>query len=409
MKISMETIEKANIGDSVKILRQYTGAGLAMKETREIQRESDFSNVKQVRYSNDNGVTWSPYEDDTAYYKKDGEREILSIYCDVKPDKTHGIVARNMMERVFPYEHKAVYRKYWDEGILEWYDHTFVEISRDDGKTYDERVLLSYEREPGLEKNLGYHGTNIEVTPEGKILTAIVAPLASVARGYGIDIDEYAKIPMITKAAIVFTLEYDKDAGKWRHIPSQPVLISDKKSSRGMMEPNIIMLSDGKYMLECRGSNAVSAGWDTRMKKGTPSYRWVAFSDDCLKFTEPAPMTYENGESFYSPSSISKWLRHSKNNKLYWLGNITPDIPEGNRPRYPLCMAEFDEKSKCLIKDSVVTIDDRKPGEGELIQFSNFSFYEDRVTGDMKIEYSRMGRISGDTMTGDAVRVTVEA
>lgn len=408
MKVSMEILEKAQKGDSVKIQRQYTDMGLSMKETREIQRESDFSNIKQVRYSIDNGITWSNYEDDAVYYKKEGESETLSIYCDVKSNKEHGIVARNIMERFFPYEHKAVYKKYWDEGILEWYDHTFVEISRNDGKDYDQRVLLSYEKEKGLEMNLGYHGTNIEITPEGKILTAIVAPLTSVANGYGIDVSKYAKRPVITKAAIVFVLSYEKKTGKWQSQPSRPIIISDKKSSRGMMEPNIIRLADGKYMLECRGSNAVSAGWDTRMKEGTPSYRWVAFSDDCIEFTQASPLTYENGEQFYSPSSISKWVRHSKNNKLYWLGNITPEIPDGNRPRYPLCLAEFDEKNKCLIKDSVVMVDQRRPGEGELIQFSNFSFYEDRVTGNIKIEYSRMGSIPGDVMTGDAIQVTVE-
>jgi hypothetical protein len=312
-----------------------------------------------------------------------------------------------MMERVFPYEHKAVYRKYWDEGILDWYDHTYVEISQDGGETYDTRIPLEYEDEKGLTRNLGYHGTNIEITPEGKILTAIVAPVGLAADAYSFNPDDYAKSPMITKAAIVFTIEYDRESEKWISKPSKPVLISDKKSSRGLMEPNIVRLSDGTFMLECRGSNAVAAGWDTRMKKGTPSYRWVSFSEDCVNFTEPEPMKYESGESFYSPSSISRWLRHSKSGRLYWMGNIIPEIPEGNRPRYPLCIAEFDEIKKCLIKDCVTVIDDRKLGEGEMLQLSNFTFYEDRMTGSVKTEYSRMGKIPGDVMTGDAVRVTM--
>ena len=143
------------------------------------------------------------------------------------------------------------------------------------------------------------------------------------------------------------------------------------------------------------------------MKKGTPGFRWVSESRDGITFTEPVPMVYDDGNAFYSPSSISKWLRHSGNGRLYWLGNILGDIPEGNLPRHPLCIGEFDEGRKCLQKDTVRIVDERKEGEGWRLQCSNFSFYEDRETHEMKIEYSRLGQSPEHRWMGDAVRFTV--
>jgi hypothetical protein len=60
------------------------------------------------------------------------------------------------------------------------------------------------------------------------------------------------------------------------------------------------------------------------------------------------------------------------------------------------------------MKDSVEAIDDRLPGEGELVQHSNFTFYEDRETHEMHIEYSRLGQNPAYRWQGDAVRISIE-
>ncbi len=408
MKVYKEILEKA-LGDmSIKIQRMYLGSGLSMRELRVVQTESDFNAITEKRFSKDNGMTWSSYEPDENYFDKDGEKEILKRVNCIAPNPVTGHVIRSVMERVFLYEHKAAYKHYWSTGVMDWRDHTYVEISRDDGKTYPERHLLAYETNRGLDFNHGYHGTNIEIKKTGTVLTSVCAPLESICRAYSLDANDYALSPVITKAVVVYKLKYHKSSDSYIAAPSQPVIISDEKSSRGLLEPNVVMLKDGTYLLECRGSNATSEGWKTRMKDTTPSYRWISFSNNGLVFTEPEPMTCENCEKFYSPSSISKWLRHSVNGRLYWLGNITPGNPKGNRPRYPLCIAEFDEKKRCLKKESVIAIDDKLPGEGDLVQHSNFTFYEDRESHIMKIEYSRLGQNPAYRWQGDAVRISIE-
>jgi hypothetical protein len=407
MIIRSAIMEKAVTNRSVKIQRTYLGSDLRMREHRDVQTESDFSESVQNRFSQDNGKTWTEYKNDEMYYEKDGEREILKRVNTIVPNTVTGHIVRSVMERIFLYEHKKAYRHYWTTGEMDWRDHTYLEISRDDGKTYKERYLMAYEEDTGIHKNHGYHGTNIDISEDGRIITSVCAPLESVARAYGMDAGIYALSPVITKAVVVFELKYDKLTDKYIIRKSQPIIISDEKSSRGLLEPNAIYMNDGTYLLECRGSNAVTEGWNTRMKKGTPGYRWMSISNDGTNVSEPTQMTYDDGKAFYSPSSISKWLRHSQIGKLYWLGNILNDIPDGNLPRHPLCIGEFDENEKCLIKDTVRTVDHRKDGEGWRLQCSNFSFYEDRQTHELKIEYSRLGQSADHRWMGDAVQFTI--
>ncbi len=408
MKISMEIIEKAYGDMGIKTQRSYTGAGLSMIEHRVVQTESDFNAVTENRISDDNGRTWSKYTADEMYFKKDGEKEILRVVGETVPNHVTRHIIRLVMERVFLHEHKAVYKKYWSTGVMDWRDHTYIEVSRDNGKTFPKKYLLSYEKNTGIDYNHGYYGTNIEVSSDGTILTGISAPLEAVCRAYSLNANDYSLSPIITKAVMVFALVFSKANDCYEVLLLNPIIVTDEKSSRGLLEPNVILLKDGVLMVESRGSNVITEGWNTRMKKGMPSYRWLSFQDGTGKFSEPKPMAYENDEKFYSPSSISKWLRHSVNGKLYWIGNIVPEIPEGNRPRYPLCIAEFNEEKRRLIKESVMTIDDRLPGEGVLIQHSNFAFYEDRETHVMHVEYSRLGQNPEFRWQGDAVRINIK-
>ena len=119
--------------------------------------------------------------------------------------------------------------------------------------------------------------------------------------------------------------------------------------------------------------------------------RWASFSEDAGKTWSPVqPWTYADGTSFFSPSACSQLLAHSSG-RLCWLGNITPANPNGNRPRYPFVVGEVDKGTGLLRKESVTTIDDRAPGDGELLALSNFHAREDRETGEIVLHMSRLG------------------
>jgi hypothetical protein len=154
------------------------------------------------------------------------------------------------------------------------------------------------------------------------------------------------------------------------------------RATRGMDEPTLAQLDGGRILLVMRGSN------DKRPE--LPSYRWHSFSTDGGRhWTRPEPWTYSNGDSFFSPSSCSQLLPHP-NGRLYWLGNITPENPGGNRPRYPFVMGEVDRRSGLLMRESVRVIDDKGPDDDPLVTLSNFFAREDRESGGIALHMTRL-------------------
>jgi hypothetical protein len=159
-----------------------------------------------------------------------------------------------------------------------------------------------------------------------------------------------------------------------------------------MDEPTIEYLEDGRLLMVLRGSND--------RKPDLASYRWFSFSsDDGRHWTVPQPWTYDDGQPFYSPSACSQLLRHSSR-RLFWLGNITPENPRGNRPRYPFVIGEVDKRSGLLLRRSVRTVDTLQPGEDPILSLSNFYAREDRRGREVAIHMTRLfarpGAWSGD-------------
>jgi hypothetical protein len=154
------------------------------------------------------------------------------------------------------------------------------------------------------------------------------------------------------------------------------------QSVRGADEPTIEALSDGRLFMILRASNAGHPDID--------GMKWFCVSGNSGEnWSSPKPLTYADGSRFYSPAAGSRLIRSARTGRLYWIGNIVPDNPDGNRPRYPLQIAEIDEAVPGIMKETVRTIDDRRSGESELVQHSNFRVHEDRETGDIIVVTSR--------------------
>ena len=80
------------------------------------------------------------------------------------------------------------------------------------------------------------------------------------------------------------------------------------RCTRGMDEPTLGSLADGRLIVVMRGSND--------RNPSLPGYKWVSYSSDGgFRWTKPKPWTYQNGDPFFSPSACSQLLRHS-NGKL---------------------------------------------------------------------------------------------
>ena len=153
------------------------------------------------------------------------------------------------------------------------------------------------------------------------------------------------------------------------------------RSTRGMVEPTIEFLESDRLIMVLRGSN------DKRPE--LPAHRWVSFSDGGQRWSEPVPWTYEDGQAFFSPSSCSQLVRHSSG-RLLWLGNLTPENPKGNRPRYPFVIGEVNRSSGLLIRSSVRTVDTLQLGEDPVLSLSNFYAREDRLTREIAVHMTRL-------------------
>lgn len=155
-----------------------------------------------------------------------------------------------------------------------------------------------------------------------------------------------------------------------------------QRASRGMDEPSIAQLNGRQLMLVMRGAND--------KLPGVPSYKWISLSSDQGRtWTKPAPWTYDDGTNFFSPSACSQLVPHSSG-RLFWLGNITPENPRGNRPRYPFVVGEVDRATGRLIRSSIRTVDDRQAGDDPVLTLSNFYAREDRQSKEIALHMTRL-------------------
>jgi hypothetical protein len=181
---------------------------------------------------------------------------------------------------------------------------------------------------------------------------------------------------------------------KW-HI-SRTVPCEFGRSSRGMMEPTVAELPGQRLIMVVRGSNA-----DWPEKTG---YKWLTHSQDGGEtWSEAVPLTFDDGEPVESSSTGSALFRSLKGGKLYWIGNLCLEGRRayGNMPRSPLYIVEVQEDPPsprlrgtspvALKRGTATAIDRTQPGEHPNTQHSNFKFYQDRVTGEVVVFFTRYG------------------
>ena len=167
----------------------------------------------------------------------------------------------------------------------------------------------------------------------------------------------------------------------WRM--SQRVKGNDDLSCRGMIEPTIAETMDGRIVMIMRGSNAHDANVAAR--------KWISVSaDQGETWSSPQAWQYDDGTSFYSPSSMSSLIRH-RSGRIFWVGNISPNNAHGNSPRFPLVIGELDPASLALKRSSVVTLDDESDADRKRgrLDLSHVHLLELRPAGELMVTYVR--------------------
>jgi len=357
--------------------------GGAMMSIEHRFSRSDTVDAAYYRYSKDFGRTWTaPMERRTGEKRPEGMLRRHPRACFLDPHS--GRFLEFWVEGILPHDDPL-------EGMQQW--NVFYSVDGEarqvihEGAEFDARHPL-----PGI-----YTGRNcvmlgdVASVPLASHDGSILAP--AIVTRLGADGKVYNPTGGYTYTdAIVLHGRWSGKRLVWK--ASEPIQGDPARSTRGMDEPAIEALNDSRLIMALRGSND--------RNPSLPGYRWISYSTDGgWRWTKPEPWTYQNGEPFYSPSACSQLLRHS-NGRLYWIGHITAANPRGNRPRYPLYLAEVDRRGGRLIRDSLVKIDDRRPDEDESLMIYSIYAREDRHTREIAVHASRMvlpkGNFSGDAM-----------
>ena len=369
-----------------------SSSGLRMMQIYVEMTSSDRADAIYRRFSDDNGRTWGPSEL-LHTYERDGEDVVRysvgPTFLDPERDALVLFRGRRVLHRDDVLSglkrFKIYYQVSWDCGRT-WTDPVQVV---EEGPEYDTDHWM---QGAFYGRNCAQIGGDPIKLPSGEILVPLTL----------FPIDENGEL-YNPKGAYTFSYAVFL-MGRWsgnalRWTSSQVVRISPERSTRGLTEPALAVLGDGRLVAIFRGSNDKAPD--------LPGYKWVSVSEDGGRtWTEPEPLRYDDGGELFSPSSMCKLLRHS-NGKLYWFGNVTPTNPYANSPRYPLVVAEVDEETLSIRRDSVVVIDDRREGEAESLQLSNFHVYEDRETGNLVLTLCRLFPDGPGDWTAPCVRYDI--
>ncbi len=372
----------------------YNGQGLERVEVHSEMAKSDTPVVPQIRRSPDNGRTWSDFQ------------------------KLPKIVTYEQGARIFwgsgPqfYDPKSkVHVSIWLRQTKKklYFNHSFFRISRDNGKNWSKPKQLRYEAgaefDPEnplnpefLNNNQSYLGNNIIQHSGGKLIhigTSINVPYKNTT-GKSYD----SRVPANARniGSVCFLGEWNEHTKDYNWKAGKPVWVPLEVSSRGLMEPDVTELTNGRILVVWRGSNTPV----------TPGRKWFSLSDDGgLTLSPVAEWKYDDGSKFYSPSSIHRFIRHSVTGKLYWVGNICLTPPRGNGPRYPLVIAEVDESIPALRRKTQTVIDDKGAAESPKLHLSNFSLLENRETHDVEIYLTRIGANPKDFWGADTYKYSL--
>ena len=347
----------------------YIDGKLTRQEVWKTSGASDAYVGNHRRLSTDNGRTWSEPESIEGEVVQNLPGGGLVTYpCGAQFCRRTRILFERRLRRMWP--GRQAYDFDWATGDHPFNDHVFVV---EDGQ----EKLLRYEDGPDFDPD----------DPFAESFRDRNRAYPGQSFAFALGDDQTVYYPMICygegsdapRAGGVVLMRRGGD-GQW--LPSNQRYLDPAMTSRGLLEPDAAVLQDRRVLVVCRGSNTES----------TPGRKWFCMSEDGGRTLSPVEeLRYDDGSPFYSPSSIHYFLRSSRNGRLYWVANITDEPPVGNGPRYPLYIAEIDEETATVRRDSLLRVDDRGENEPEAVQLSNFCLLEDRDTLDVEIYLTRIG------------------
>jgi hypothetical protein len=352
------------------------------------------------RISLDNGRTWSPLKAQPAWITYKDKVSILDWkFCGTYDPASDRLVSLSI-------HHVRDMRQGPPRMI---YNHALVRTSTDGGRTFGNTQTLKYEEGDDLdpqdelnpkylENNTGYPGQSILRLSNGNLLIPVTN--SEIPADVEDEASPRARWPSKgTIGSTCYSGRWDKvrEAYVWK--AGKPIWLPRSIAFNGLLEADVAELKDGRILIVWR---------ITKTRDGV-AHKWFSVSSDGgMTFTEPGIFGYSDGTKFFSTSTFHRLFRSRKTGLLYWIGNIAAEAPtNAGHPRYPLIIAEVDEVTLTLKKETVTSIDTRQTGEGERLQLSNFWTIENTETHDLEIYLTRLNEVPDETFTANAYKYTL--
>lgn len=355
-----------------------------------------------IRISEDNGKTWRTKGEVGPEKKKVVGNK---TYCQSRPryyfDRRQGMQVEFVSRyEMIPDQDYSFGPDPETEPLHSRTGRTYYRISKDEGKTWGpEKQLIQkgadYD-EIHWAEGIYYEKNTASLYPEitlrdGTIIFPVMFPRLDKDGKTVKFADRFGDViwPSMTVASFRGCWREDLSDIDWEM--SNHVSVPEYMS-HGLEEPQIAELDGGKLMMIMRGS---AAAWQVM-----PSVKFFCISKDGGRTWGPAvPLTYPDGSFVYSPSSFPNLFRSSKNGKVYVIANILAEATRQSDPRYPLRIAEVDQKYFWVLPETVTVIEDREERHPRFVRFSNWQRIEDRETGNPVIYMTeaRIDEIIPDT------------
>ena len=403
-------VPASGTGVAEKRLQYYLDAeGTIRKEIKEFQSQDDTADYREYRFSYDNCKTWTEWIREPLPAREPvGNDEIDENLGYQNAQHVYNPVIGHFVsvqcQFIYIDGYAATEAHYWAGYTRPM--HSFLMIENLDG-TALERVLVKYEDGADYDRatyrTTDYLTTNISrgsdliVLANGDILFNLCIPVNVACEIAGLDLQ---KVFPTTGglghawALLVARGVWDANAGQYAISYSDPIIIDDTLSTRGLSEPMFAELTDGRIFCIFRTSTDIPSGWTCRLAADAPACKYYVISEDGGKtFSKPQPWRYEDGEIVYSPASICQVVKSEVNGKLYWIGNAcSKNEINGAYPRFPLYLMEINQETGLAIRESKVLIDTRRAGESDKVQLSNFCILENKEIGALEIYLSKLGQ-----------------
>lgn len=253
--------------------------------------------LSENRISEDNGRIWKKYNYSPDFYSglpHGFRRDKLTSVLDPHTNRIITIVNSLNTPGLDPKVNEP------PEAQFTYYLRYLV--SNNAGKTwqYDEPIIHEgnyTESNPFEEINIGKNSFYIGdlgcipiVTKKGKILV----PAQMTIAGEDGELSNPGGGRSYTDVLILIGTWTEDGKLTWKS--SQRVKGDPKRSTRGMIEPTLIEMKDGRILMVMRGSNGFKFDEDNKL----PSYKWHSVSDDGGEtWTKPEPWGFEDGEPFF--------------------------------------------------------------------------------------------------------------